>query len=101
MLLVISPLPIMTRRFDEWLEVSEIEPSHKFRWRTHYRKCPRRGQSEEEDAVKDAPSVGAAAMATEDLVVLKGVGSHSGSHSNSELNAAFGCSQIQTLAQRR
>ena len=58
----------MTRRFDEWLEVSEIEPSHKFRWRTHYRKCPRRGQSEEEDAVKDAPNVGAAAMATEVLV---------------------------------
>jgi hypothetical protein len=34
---------------------------------------PEEGQQKEEDAVKDAPSVGAAAMATEGLGVLEGV----------------------------
>jgi hypothetical protein len=34
---------------------------------------PEEGQQEEEDAVEDAPSVGAAAMATEVLGVLEGV----------------------------
>ena len=37
---------------------------HEFRWRTHYRKCPRRGSKREEEAVEDAPNVGAAAVAT-------------------------------------
>jgi hypothetical protein len=37
------------------------------------REVPEEGQQEEEDAVKDTPSVGAAAMAIEVLGVLEGV----------------------------
>jgi hypothetical protein len=57
---------------------------------------PEEGQQEEEDAFDDAPSVDAAAMAT-GFGGLRGSSSHSGS----ELNAAFGCSQIQAIAQQR
>src|SRR5271155_4806559 len=50
-----------------YLRLKTLRPRapHEFRWRTHYRKCPKEGQQEEDDAVEDAPSIGAAAMATE------------------------------------
>jgi hypothetical protein len=93
----------MTRRPDGWLEAPEIDDTpplspHEFRWRT-LQELPEDGQQEEEGAVEDAPSVGAASMAR-GFGGLRGSGSHSGSHSGSELNATFGHSQIQAPAQQ-
>jgi hypothetical protein len=71
----------MARRPDGWLEVPEIEdtpldppPPPRVPVEDTLQEVPEEGQQEEEDAVDDAPSVGAAAiMATEALEVLEGV----------------------------
>ena len=70
-----------------------------FRWRTDYRKCPRRGSKRRRILLR-MPNVGAGAMATEVWGGLGGSGSHSGSHSGNEFNAAFGCPQIHSAATR-
>jgi hypothetical protein len=58
---------------------------------------PEEGRQEEEDAVDDAPSVGAVAMAKEVWGVLEGVVATPAASST----PPFGCSQIQGPAQRR
>jgi hypothetical protein len=68
----------MTRHPDGWLEVPEIEdtppPSPpRVPVEDILQEVPEEGQEEEEDAFDYAPSVDAAAMATEGLGVLEGV----------------------------